>query len=59
MTINYALFRTVKKSDIQNPFNSKRVSSGIYEPFSETQTESQVAAFTHLNHLRFACILDI
>lgn len=37
--------RTVKKNDIQNPFNSNRVSSGIYEPFSETQTESQVVSY--------------
>lgn len=42
----FALFRTLKKNDIQNPFNSKGVGSGIYELFSETQTESQVSAFT-------------
>lgn len=55
----FALFRTLKKNDIQNPFNSKGVRSGIYEPFSETQTESQVSAFTHLNHLCFRCIPDV
>ncbi|XP_024040056.1 DNA topoisomerase 2-binding protein 1 [Citrus clementina] len=37
--------RTLKKNDIQNPFNSKGVGSGIYEPFSETQTESQVVSY--------------
>ncbi|KAH9757172.1 transcription coactivator [Citrus sinensis] len=37
--------RTLKKNDIQNPFNSKGVRSGIYEPFSETQTESQVVSY--------------
>ncbi|KAL9446584.1 hypothetical protein AB3S75_014286 [Citrus x aurantiifolia] len=37
--------RTLKKNDIQNPFNSKGVGSGIYELFSETQTESQVVSY--------------
>ncbi|KAK9216232.1 hypothetical protein WN944_008239 [Citrus x changshan-huyou] len=41
----FAVFRTLKKNDIQNPFNSKGVRSGIYEPFSETQTESQVVSY--------------
>ncbi|KAH9757176.1 transcription coactivator [Citrus sinensis] len=39
------MFQTLKKNDIQNPFNSKGVRSGIYEPFSETQTESQVVSY--------------
>ncbi|KAH9757180.1 transcription coactivator [Citrus sinensis] len=39
--------RTLKKNDIQNPFNSKGVRSGIYEPFSETQTESQCQQKLH------------
>ncbi|KAH9757181.1 transcription coactivator [Citrus sinensis] len=38
---------TLKKNDIQNPFNSKGVRSGIYEPFSETQTESQCQQKLH------------
>ncbi|KAL9449738.1 hypothetical protein AB3S75_011629 [Citrus x aurantiifolia] len=37
--------RTLKKNDVQNPFNSKGVGSCIYEPFSETQTESQVVSY--------------
>ncbi|KAH9757178.1 transcription coactivator [Citrus sinensis] len=41
------MFQTLKKNDIQNPFNSKGVRSGIYEPFSETQTESQCQQKLH------------
>ncbi|KAH9691359.1 transcription coactivator [Citrus sinensis] len=42
---SFSFPRTLKKNDIQNPFNSKGVGSGIYEPFSETQTESQVVSY--------------
>lgn len=42
----YVSFRTGKNDDICNP--SGGASAGIYDGFSETQTDSQVSALTHL-----------
>jgi hypothetical protein len=42
----YVSFRTGKNDDISNP--SGGAGAGIYDGFSETQTDSQVSAITHL-----------
>lgn len=39
------LFRTGKRDELPNP--SSDVNRGMYDGFSETQTESQVYALTH------------
>lgn len=50
------IFRTGKNDDIRNP--SGGASAGIYDGFSETQTESQVSALTHLAFFGLFALLE-